>query len=218
MKKGLVYLGLILSLASCTEKRRNLSSNADENVIDAKKPLPLMDLKEKFKYPGLKSFEIDTFNWDTRIGKYQELDSSTFKLVWQDGKRNFVGQGYDRDYFYSWQKRNPELIEFTVLTQDESSSCDLLHYCIYDKNGKAINSFIVAASCGDGGWGNKTTGKFITENIYERISIDLNTEIVDSENTKFSTEGDLTVTHFTIAKDGKVTEKEISKSLIREEE
>ncbi|WP_207429919.1 hypothetical protein [Sabulibacter ruber] len=217
MKKGLLYLVLIFS-TSCAENKNNSSFKANETLVENREASPLIDLKEKFKYPGLKSFEIDTFNWDTRIGKYQELDSSTFKLVWQDGKRNFVGQGYDRDYFYSWQKRNPELIEFTILTQDESSSCDLLHYCIYDKNGKAINSFIVAASCGDGGWGNKTTGKFITENIYEQISIDLNTEIVDSENTKFSTEGDSTVTHFTIAKDGKVTEKEISKSLIREEE
>ncbi|WP_210487142.1 hypothetical protein [Rufibacter aurantiacus] len=218
MNKGLVFLGLIFSITSCTENKGKLSSQTEENVIINRKALPLKDLRDKFKYSRLESFKIDTFNWETRVGFYQELDSSSFKLVWQDGKRNFVGQGYDRDYFYSWQKRNPELIEFTVLTQDESSSCDLLHYCIYDKNGKAINSFIVAASCGDGGWGNKTTGKFITENTYERISIDVNTDIVDSGSTNYITESDSTVTHFTIAKDGKVTEKEISKTRISEEE
>lgn len=218
MKKSLLYILLILSVAACTENKSNFSSEALETIVEEKHPLPLLDLRDKFKYSDLASFEIDTFDWDTRVAFYQELDSNTFELVWQDGKRIFVGQGNDRDYFYSWQKRNPELIEFVILTQDESNYCDLLHYCIYDNNGKAIDSFIVAAKCGDGGWGNKTMGKFISADTYEQVSIDLYTEIVDSANINYITEGDSSVTHFTIGKDGKVTEKEISKVRIREVE
>lgn len=218
MKKSLLYLLLIFSVAACTESKNNFSSEADKTVVDERQTLPLTDLRNKFKYSDLESFQIDTFNWDTRVGFYQEVDSNTFKLVWQDGERSFAGQGYDRDYFYSWQRRNPELIEFVILTQDESNYCDLLHYCIYDKKGKAIDSFIVAASCADGGWGHKTTGRFISEDTYEQVWIDLYTDIVDSGNINYITEGDSIVTHFTIGKDGKVTEKEISKTHIRKVE
>ena len=218
MKKGLLYLLLIFTVAACTENKSNFSSENEETVVEERKPLPLLDLRNKFKYSDLESFDIDSFNWETRVGFYQELDSNTFKLVWQDGKRNLVGQGYDRDYFYSWQRRNPELIEFVVLTQDESNWCDLLHYCIYDKKGKAIDSFIVAAKCGDGGWAHNTTGRFISENTYEQVWIDVYTEIVDSDSINYITEGDSIVYHFTIGKDGKVTEKEISKTRIRKVE
>ena len=169
MKKGLLYLLLIFTIAACTEKKSNLSTETDETVAEEGQPLPLLDLRNKFKYADLKSFQVDSFDWETRPGFYQELDSNTFKLVWQDGKRIFVGQGYDRDYFYSWQKRNPDLIEFVVLTQDKNNWCDLLHYCIYDKSGKAIDSFIVAAKCGDGGWAHTTTGRFISEDTYEQV-------------------------------------------------
>ena len=203
MNKSILCLLLIFSIAACSEKKSNLSSDTDEKVVEVRQALPLIDLRDKFKYSDLGSFQIDTFDWDTRVGFYQELDSSTFKLVWQDGKRNFVGQGYDRDYFYSWQQRNPELVEFVILTQDENSYCDLLYYCIYNKDGKAIDSFIVAASCGDGGWGHKTIGRFISKDIYEQVSIDLYTEIVDSADVNYITEGDSIVTHFTISKDGR---------------
>jgi hypothetical protein len=223
MKKSLLYLLLIFTIAACTEIKSDLSSATDETVEEEEEeeelhPLPLLDLRDKFKYANLKCFQIDSFNWETRPGFYQELDNSTFKLVWQDGKRNFVGQGYDRDYFYSWQKRNPDLIEFVVLTQDESNWCDLLHYCIYDKSGKAIDSFIVAAKCGDGGWAHQTTGRFISEDTYEQVWIDVETEIVDSDSINYITEGDSVVSHITIGKDGKVTEKEISKTRIRKVE
>jgi hypothetical protein len=218
MKKAILYISLVLSIAACTESENNFSSVTGETAVEAIHSLSLTDLKGRFKYSGLGSFQIDSLDWETRPGFYQELDSNTFKLVWQAGMRNYVGQGYERDYFYSWQKRNPELIEFVVLTQDESNYCDLLYYCIYDKRGKAIDSFIVAAKCGDGGWGHKTIGRFISEDTYQQVSIDLYTEIVDSASINYITEGDSIVTHFTIGKDGKVTEKEISKTSIREVE
>lgn len=217
MKKAILYFLLVLSIAACTENKNNLSSETGKITVEARHSLSLTDLKGRFKYSDRDSFQIDTMDWETRPSFYQELDSSTFKLIWQDGKRNFIGQGYDRDYYYSWQTRNPDLIEFVVLTQDESSYCDLLQYCIYDKNGKAIDSFILAASCGDGGWTYQSSGKFITENTYEEVSVETESEIVASGNTKEIIEGDSIVTRFIIGKDGKVTKKEISKTRIREE-
>ncbi|WP_133242815.1 hypothetical protein [Pontibacter virosus] len=217
MKKAILYISLLLSIAACTENKNNLSSETGKTTVEARQSLSLTDLKGRFKYTDLDSFQVDTMDWETRPGFYQELDSSTFKLIWQDGKRNFIGQGYDRDYYYSWQTRNPELIEFVVLTQDESSYCDLLQYCIYDKNGKAIDNFILAASCGDGGWVYQSSGKFITEDTYEEVSVETESEIVASGNIKEIIEGDSIVTRFIIGKDGKVTKKEISKARIREE-
>ena len=88
MKKGVLYLLLIFSVAACTENESSFSSETDETVVEARQALPLTDLRNKFKYSDLESFQVDSFNWDTRVGFYQELDSNTFKLVWQDGKRN----------------------------------------------------------------------------------------------------------------------------------
>jgi hypothetical protein len=217
MKKAILYIPLVLSIAACTENKGSFSSETSETVVETVQSLSLTDLKGRFKYTDLNSFQIDTMDWETRPGFYQELDSSSFKLIWQDGKRNFIGQGYDRDYHYSWQRRNPELIEFVILTQDESSYCDLLQYCIYDKNGKAIDSFILAASCGDGGWVYQSSGRFISEDTYEEVSVETESEIVAAGNAKEIIEGDSIVTHFIIGKDGKVTKREISKTRIREE-
>lgn len=215
MKIILLALGTLLFLVGCSDKKQTVAEESDSVTAPEIREASLADYRSYFKYTDLDSFAIDSFNWENRIGQYKELDSTSFKLVWQNSKRVFIGQDYDRDYFHSWQNRNPDFTEFTVLTQDESSYCDLLHYLIYDKNGKAIDSFIAAAGCGDGGWGLYSYGKFISKDTYEETTVETEMVEIDSVTNTEVVEGDSTVTHYTIGPDGRVTQKEISKTPIR---
>ncbi|WP_018476340.1 hypothetical protein [Pontibacter roseus] len=215
MKNNLVATLAILLLLGCNDSTP-VADEKEDIVLNAPqtKNASLSDYQNLFKYNNLDTFAIDSFNWDTRIGKYKELDSTSFKLVWQDGKREFIGQGYDRDYLYSWQSRNPEFVEFTVLTQDESSYCDLLYYIIQNKEGKTIDKFLVATGCGDGGWSFQSSGRFISDSTYEAVAVEEEMVGFDQVDGSELIEGDSTITHFTIGKDGKVSEKEIFKTKI----
>ena len=132
----------------------------------------LKRLEAKFKYRDLKDFIIDSFDFDSRVGHYHELDSVAFSLIFQEGDRVFVGQGYNRDYFYSWQSRDTNFIEFTVLTEDERSSCSLLRYYIFNKSGKFISKFDIATSCGDAGWTFSGVGRQLTRNEFLFRTVD----------------------------------------------
>ena len=168
---------------------------------------PLFELKDRFKYRNLTDFQTDTFDWETRLGKYQEVDSGSFKLIFQEGDRQFIGQGYDRDYFYSWQERDSNLIEFTILTQDESSYCDLLRYYLFDGTGKFISKFDIATNCGDGGWTFMGTGKQIGKNMftYNTVEADLKDgELPEAEKH----EGDSVNYQISILPGGQVSKKE----------
>ena len=198
-------LALLTLLTSC-----NNSSNNTTQTIQAKQ-LTLLELKKDFKFSNLTKFEIDTFSWDTRPGKYKELDSTTFYLIWQDGKRNFVGDGYDRDYLFSWQNRDSNFIEFTILTQEESSYCSNITYFIFDKNGRVIDNFVTSSSCGDGGWTYSAWGKFTDSRTYEKLCIESEMTGMDTIGNKELYEGDSTLYHFIINENGKVTQKEIYK-------
>ncbi|MCP2043091.1 hypothetical protein [Pontibacter sp. HSC-36F09] len=216
MRKSLITIcSAFFFISGCNDNKQLTTESVEQAPIVEEKQLSILNYKTDFKFSDLDSFAIDSFNWENRIGQYKELDSTNFKLVWQKSDRVFNGTDYDRDYFYSWQNRNPNLMEFTVLTQDESSYCDLLHYLIYDKNGKAIDSFVAAAGCGDGGWGLYSYGKFISEDTYEEIMVETEMVEIDSVTNTEVVEGDSTVTHYLIATDGRVTKKEISKTPIR---
>lgn len=206
MIKTLYIWTVLVLLTSC--------NNSTETVQT--KLLTLSDLKKDFKFSNLKEFEIDTFSWETRPGKYIELDSSTFYMVWQDGKRNFVGQGYDRDYLFAWQDRDPNFIEFTILTQDESDYCNNITYCIYDKEGKSIDKFVASSSCGDGDWVFESFGKFIDKHTYEKLCIESELTEFDTLENKELYEGDSTLYHFIIDRNGKVIKKEIYKRHFRQ--
>jgi hypothetical protein len=183
-------------------------SSATQNKKEVK--APLYELKSKFKYQDLKLFETDTFSFDTRPGNYKEVDSSTFKLIFQEGDREFIGQGYDRDYYYSSQNRDTNFIEFTILTQDESSYCDLLRYYIFDKSGKFISKFDIATNCGDAGWTFTGSGKQHDKNtfIYQTVESDLKDGYMPEEE-KY--EGDSTGYKITIDPEGKASQKETYK-------
>lgn len=171
---------------------------------------PLYKLKSKFKYHDLKTFETDTFSFDTRPGNYSEVDSATFKLIFQEGDREFIGKGYDRDYYYSWQNRDTNFIEFTILTQDESSYCDLLRYYIFDKSGRFISKFDIATNCGDAGWTFNGVGKQLDKNKFFYQTVE--SEIKDGsmpEEEKY--DGDSINHLITIGQTGKITQRETYK-------
>ncbi|KAA9340578.1 hypothetical protein [Adhaeribacter soli] len=209
MKNSLFFLTIVLVFSGC-KKPEPKQEKAEKSKEKIEVQNPLTRLEKDFKFSHLTAFEIDTFNWETRPGNYVELDSQTFRLVWQDPKRKFIGQGNDRDYLYSWQTKTPDRIEFVILSQDESSYCDLLQYCIFDKNGKAIDNFIVASSCGDGGWSYESSGKLIAENKFEIKGTESESELIGLESNE-TIEGDSTITHLTIGENGKVMKEEISK-------
>jgi hypothetical protein len=153
----------------------------------------LLHLKDQFKYRDLKVFETDTFNFDNRPGHYNEVDSNTFKLIFQQEDRNFIGQGYDRDYFYSWQDRDAKFIELVMLTQEESGYCDMLRYYIFDKHGNFLSSFDIAASCGDAEWTFTGSGKQLShhEFFYQTVESDQkrgyasNSELLEGDSIEY---------------------------------
>lgn len=211
-----IRLLLLMVTFACDDSKSKMQVNSEVPLKNPKQTL-LIDLQPNFKYNNLKAFEIDTFSWETRPGNYHELDSLTFKLIWQDGTRQFIGKDYDRDYFYSWQNRSKEFIELVVLTQDVSSYCDILHYIIFEKNGKEVDNFIVGAQCGDGGWVYNSSGKFISPDTYQLISIETESEVLATDTNKEIVAGDSVITHFTIGNNGNVMKKEVSKFPIRKE-
>ena len=211
MKRTFYILIAVILLTNC-----NNSSNNETETVQTKQ-LTLYDLKKDFTFFNLTKFEMDTFNWETRQGKYKELDSITFYTVWQDGKRKFTGEYYDRYYLFSWQDRDTNFIEFTILAQEEDSWCNIIYYFIFDKNGKFIDNFYLCSSCGDGGWVFYASGKFIDKKTYEMLCVEsvMDTEMMDAEENEDEDaefrKGDSTLYHITINDKGKVTKKEIFK-------
>ncbi|MGN6165732.1 MAG: hypothetical protein ACTHOF_14435, partial [Flavisolibacter sp.] len=142
--------------------------------IPNEKGSSICNLKSKFKYQNLKNFEVDTFGFELRSGHYEEVDSDAFKLIFQQGGRRFIGQGYDRDYYYSWQTRDSNFIEFTILTQDESNYCSLLRYYIFDRKGTLVSKFDLATKCGDADWTFLGKGKQVDKNHFAYQTVECN--------------------------------------------
>lgn len=170
----------------------------------------LYDLKNKFKFQDLTDFPTDTFSLDTRAGHYDEVDSNAFKLIFTEGDKQFIGQGYDRDYYYSWQNRDSNFIEFTILTQDESSYCNILRYYIFDKDGKFISKFDIAANCGDADWTFSAKGKQVDKNrfVFETVEADRKNGTMPEDGKM---EGDSINYLITTEPNGKLTRTEIFK-------
>lgn len=203
-----VRISLLIAVISITLSQG--CQSAAEQQAPKEKKAALYNLKDKFKYQDLQEFQIDSFNFDTRPGHYQEVDSNAFKLIFQEGDRPFIGQDYDRDYYYSWQNRDTNFIEFTILTQDESSYCDILRYYIYDRKGKFISKFDLAASCGDAGWTFTGSGRQIdkTNFISETVESDMKEGSTPEDEKQ---EGDSISYSISIAPNGSVTKKETFK-------
>ena len=179
---------------------------------DDLKPVSFFELKNSFKYSNLKEFEIESIGWESLNGAFLELDSAAFYSVWQNGEKSFVEDGEDRNYFFSWQDRDTNFYEFTILSQEASENCIHIIYCIHDKAGKEIDKFIASSSCGDAGWYYEASGKFINPSAYEMLSVEyqLNEDVPIEKGETF--DGDSIVYHVTIDEKGKASKKEISKT------
>lgn len=192
--KPLHLLIAAICFVSCTQQKHEEEASS------------LLKLKSKFKYHNLKDFtQVDTFNFDTRPGHYEEVDSNMFKLIFKGEKRSYVGTGYDHDFYYSWQERDSNFIEFTILTQSEEDYCAILRYYIFDKKDKLISKFDLSADCGDAGWTFFGNGRQVDKHhfVFETIESESNMDEKDSRT------GDSINYSYTIDAKGKVTRKEI---------
>lgn len=168
----------------------------------------LSDLKHQFRHQHLSKFELDTFSWDSRNKYYTELDSITFHWIWQDSTKEY--QENDVSHFlYSWQQRDSNFIELTILTQDGIDDCLNTTYFIYDRQGKAIDNFVMNSSCKEDGWDFQEYGRFINHNTYEKVCVE--TDENNDGNQMDIVEGDSTIYHYVIDTNGKVNENEISR-------
>jgi hypothetical protein len=184
--KRLSMLLTILLVTSCGDRttRRIDNKTTDINRVD------VSSIENKFKYSDLSEFSIDTIQWDKRKDFYTKLDSIEFFQIYQDTTlKEYLGQyseSIDLDFFYSKQRSKRGLLEFTILTQREGEYCDRILYNIYSLDGKLISSFRVAGSCGDGGYYESASGKFLNDSTYELLSED-NYKTEDIENPNIIT-------------------------------
>lgn len=199
MTRTLLQALLLLTCWSCGQVNSTSPTQNDQT--------PLLELKSRFKYHNLTDFDTDTLDWEARPGNYQGVDSVSFRLIFQEDSRQFIGQGYDRDYFYSWQERDPSFIEFTILTQDESSYCDLLRYYVFDREGRFISKFDIATRCGDAEWTFTASGRQTSDNefFYETVESNLKDgELPEAQKY----EGDSINYQITILPSGQISKKE----------
>ena len=176
----------------------------------------ILALKKHFKYQDLTQFTTDTFNFDTRPGHYTELDSASFRLLLREESRVFSGLGYDRDYLHAWHNRPDSLIGLTILTQEESSYCELVYYYTFNKKGERMGRFLLAANCGDAGWTYHAFGRQTGPNDFETLHVEADIDHVepdpaggDDDIEKY--QGDSIRYKIHIHASGKTTETEIWK-------
>lgn len=168
----------------------------------------ILTIKDKFTYQNLSVFLEDSLDWVSPTQLLIEVDSALYAQIWKNGayKKNCIGT----DYFYSWQETNNNRIEFTILTFDECDYCIKLNYHIFDNNGDYISSFLIAASCGDGGWEYTASGEFKKNNQYILTSCEKMYDY-DSQNKLTTIEGDSLWTQTIILKNGQLKTKDLFK-------
>ncbi len=129
-----------------------------------------------YKYSNVQVFKIDTIDWYKRKDFYVRIDSTTFFKIYQDPSiKEYPGldtASNSFDFYYSTQQNKRGLKEITILSQREGESCVRINYMIYDKGGKSISSFLLASSCADGGFYEKSYGKFMNDSTYVLYSED----------------------------------------------
>lgn len=212
--KIICVIAVFFALASCKPNKNKVI--VKQETIDAttvKHPITLADLKDKFKYRDLKVFNIDSLPWDGLDMEFMRVDSTAFRLIFQEGDRKFMDDRYDQDYYYSWQNRDKNLTELTILTPDESANCLLLKYYIFNKEGKFISKFHIASKCGDGGWVLTAKGNQIDRSTFNYDMVEYEGDL--SDNTE---EGDSTRFETTINSNGKTNEKEVYKKHFKRKE
>lgn len=172
MRITFIYILCLLGLYSCNnavETKVEAASVVNDEIADneTSKPKTLADLKSKFKYQNVEVFEIDNYTWESRVGKYNEPAPDEYILLFPDSARYYIEGSPEKDYLYSWQERDPNFIEFTILMQHGRDNCDFLMYYIFTKNGEYVSDFKVATRCDQEElWKYYSKGEFISKNVY----------------------------------------------------
>lgn len=211
MRITFIYIICLLGLYSCNnavETKIEAASVIHEVVVDdeTSKPKTLADLKPKFKYQNVEVFEIDNYTWETRVGKYNEPAPDEYILIWPDSPRTYIEGNREKDYLYSWQERDPNFIEFSILMQHGRDDCDFLIYYIFTKDGKYVDEFKVATRCDkEEPWKYYSNGRFISKNVYEERCA----EYYGIQPEPGIIVGDSTAFRFEITKNGTVKSKQI---------
>jgi len=150
---------LILStfvIASCGQTKSNDNTSPTTNYKSY-----FLSIKDSFPKPHLKSFTLDYFELDSTYRTFPKIHRLRIDSVLDFGTT----------YLYSWQTRNPQLIEFTCLTQDENRGF-FLTYFISDTTDNIISSTRVAGLNGEDGVLFKLTSKFIHDDtLYQTSAI-----------------------------------------------
>jgi len=193
--KIISFLIIICAIISCC------SSNP-QKAED--KRLSIVNYQQHFKYKNLQSFNVDSLNWLESTKQFKLITSEMYPVIWKGGERNFRENGLVKDYFYSWQERNSDFIEFVILTFDESDYCITTTYYIFNNEGALIDSFMASARCADGGWSFDSKGDFITKTMYKQVNIEMEITDYDSVTNLETYEGDSTSISFEILQDGRV--------------
>lgn len=169
--------------------------------------LRFLSIRDKFKYGHLNAFASDTISWDNRPGFYKVVDSVTHFHIFQDTSYQYSEPSEfstELEFFYSRQKVNSrKLLELTILSQSETDFCDEIRYLIYDLKGKLVSSFKVAGTCGDGGYYEKSHGRFLNDSVYQMFTED-NYKTEDTEQSDIVTFSKMTTT---IHRDGTIGQK-----------
>lgn len=231
----------MLNLYSCSIKTSN--SNNQVPVIDdylfVEQPKikvnpvkfeTFNDLKPNFKFENLKEFNIENFE----MSKFKPLDSIAFHRIFTDKTfdhsiSSFTDDiftfswdmkhyDYELDYYYSWNNRDSNFYEFTVITNNLDSYELNLNYLIFNKEEELIDAFIVSSHGGDGLYTVSSSGKFIDRNTYQRWQVEIGDILITEDDEKIKLKknemlygGDSTLFQYTIGKNGKVNKKVITK-------
>ncbi len=166
----------------------------------------LIDLKPKFKYADLKTFDLKKMTVEDFEKNFSPVDSNDFKLIFQNAEAKKQVSSYNTNFYYSWQKQNNNFTAFTIATVDEESSCILLKYYIFDDDGKHLGNFDIASRCGDGGWALNAVGKQLNKSNFSYLMIE-----DESDLNEDSLEGDSTLSMVKIDSKGNINSKEVYK-------
>lgn len=152
---------MIICFSGCFSQ----TGNSNNSIFDYDKA------SSKFKFGHLTSFEMDTISWAERSNHYNRLTKEEWYAIHQNPDEEYDGI-LNQEYYYSIQRRSSDFNEVTVLWQLESEYCQGITYFIFSKQGKLIDEFLIAGSCGDGGYFDRKKGEFLNDSTYQLIVID----------------------------------------------
>ena len=168
---------LILCLISCSNQKPSQTSYWEKH-------------KDNFRYNNKTEFLSDS----TLRADYKKLNKSNHRLF-----DKITG---DPAYLYSWQERDKDKNEFTIINDDGERGLKIF-YVILDKKDSLISSSQIAGMGGEGGYLFETRSEFINKDTL--LNIGSITLMHDGEGLMKIPKGDTTFSYMIIDKKGQIT-------------